>query len=847
MQKPWFVRGSWGLCLLVAVVAVCGADVRLGPGSPGERGAVKAAAMPAGLRAAYLATVQAEGGASYAVKAGAAGFEAVNPAQGFAVGFSDEGLALSGNGERATLRPSRFGCEGTRRVVELASPEVREGRVVYPHEGFEEWYVNGPLGVEQGFTVAEAPECAGEAEGELLVELSVGPGLMAALGKDGTSVELRDKSGKRVLGYSELYATDATGKALSARLGVTGEGVSIQVDAAGAAYPVVIDPLIWKEQSKLLASDKDTGRGFGFGSSVALAEDTALIGAYLDDEKGVAAGAVYVFVRSGSTWTQQQKLLASDGAADKYFGVAVALSGDTALVGATLDDDSGKKAGAAYIFVRSGATWTEQQKLLASDGMAFQTFGNAVALSGDTALVGASLNTDKGSETGAVYIYVRSGGIWTEQQKILASDAVSSNGRFGCSVALSGDTALIGALIDSENGQRAGAAYVFVCSGGIWTEQQKLLASDGVPEDYFGSSVALADNTALIGAPGTDPKSPKAGAAYVFVRSGATWTEQQKLVASDEITSNAFGSSVSLSGAVALVGAISDSDKILYAGAAYVFVHSAVSWIEQQKLMASDRTESASFGYSVALSGETALIGANGVGQAYIFVRGLSTGDACTTDTACLSGYCFTGICVDPVQSCTGAANGIPCNDGNPCTQQDTCQGGICVGANPVICPAPAGQDCMRGVCLPATGSCGIVQKLDGAPCPGGVCIAGGCFEDTYSSSSSAGSTSSTSSTGSVGGAGGAGSAGGTAASTSTSTAATSTSSSVTASTAGAGGAPAEPAEIRLHGGACTYTANPPARTNLPRVLLLTLLLTARRRSQSVLAPVHGHRSPPNS
>lgn len=208
----------------------------------------------------------------------------------------------------------------------------------YRRDGFVEWYVNGPLGVEQGFTVAEVPGCEGERGRELVVELSVGPGLTAEMGEDGKGVELRDASGKRVLGYSELYATDATGKALSARLGVTGEGVSILVATSGATYPVVIDPLIWTEQQKLLASDGTAVSGW------AISGDTLVA-------TGTSGLSLYVFVRSGSTWVQQSEIPTDDCPASS----AVAISGDTVIVGAP--SYFGQPSGLACVFVRSGSTW----------------------------------------------------------------------------------------------------------------------------------------------------------------------------------------------------------------------------------------------------------------------------------------------------------------------------------------------------------------------------------------------------------------------------------------------------------------------------------------------------------
>ncbi|MSQ08671.1 MAG: hypothetical protein EXR44_05165, partial [Dehalococcoidia bacterium] len=211
------------------------------------------------------------------------------------------------------------------------------------------------------------------------------------------------------------------------------------------------------------------------------------------------------------TWTQQQKLTASDGAANDFFGYSVAVSGDTAVVGAW-GDDSAK--GSAYVFTRSGSTWTQQQKLTASDGAAIDYFGYSVAVSGDTAVVGAYGDD---SYKGSAYVFTRSGSTWTQQQKLTASDG-AANDYFGGSVAVSGDTAVVGAYGDDSE---KGSAYVFTRSGSTWTQQQKLTASDGAANDFFGWSVAVSGDTAVVGARSDDSSK---GSAYMFVMHTATAT-----------------------------------------------------------------------------------------------------------------------------------------------------------------------------------------------------------------------------------------------------------------------------------------------------------------------------------
>ena len=401
---------------------------------------------------------------------------------------------------------------------------------------------------------------------------------------------------------------------------------------AGAAYVFVRSGTTWTEQQKLVASDGAASDFFGISASIS--GDTVVVGAYAADTPGGAdAGAAYVFVRSGTTWTEQQKLVASDGAANDRFGYSVSVSTDTAVVGADRDDTAGGgDAGSAYVFVRSGTTWTEQQKLLASDGAAGDFFGHAVSLSGDTVVAGSYTAA---ADAGAAYVFVRSGTVWTEQQKLLASDG-AANDLFGVSVSLSADTAVIGAYLDdTPGGTDTGSAYVFVRSGTVWTEQQKLVASDGAASDFFGQAVAVFGDTVVAGAYADDtPAGADAGSAYMFVRSGTTWSQQDQVLAFGGTAGDAFGISVSVSGDTAVIGtSLDDTPAGADAGSAYVFVRSGTTWTEQQKLLPSDGAAGDEFGQSVSVSGDTVVVGAwladtpggANAGAAYVFVRSGTT------------------------------------------------------------------------------------------------------------------------------------------------------------------------------------------------------------------------------
>jgi hypothetical protein len=391
--------------------------------------------------------------------------------------------------------------------------------------------------------------------------------------------------------------------------------------------------------TKLVASDGVTGDFFG--NAVAFNEDgsIALIGAE-EDTVGVnqTQGSVYFYTRSGVNWTQQGQILASDGAANDFFGSAIALSddGNTAIIGASGDGTTAPPMpdfGSAYIYTRSGTVWTLQQKLQASDAAAFDQFGVAVDISadGNTVIIGANQD-DVGANNaqGSAYIFTRSGTVWTEQQKLTGSTSAADD-QFGFSVALNDDatTAVVGAKFDDiGTTTNQGSAYVFTRSGTVWTEQQQLVASDGAQSDHFGSAAAISSdgNTVLIGA--TDQGVE--GAVYAFSRSGTFWTQQQRLNTSNHIPFGNFGWSVSLSdsGNVALIGAPdADVNSLNAQGLVYIFTRSGVVWTEETFFTASDGDADDNFGIAVDLlsTGNYALIGASGEsntrGAAYVITE----------------------------------------------------------------------------------------------------------------------------------------------------------------------------------------------------------------------------------
>ena len=493
--------------------------------------------------------------------------------------------------------------------------------------------MNKPEGLEQGFTLAAPP--AGKRQGEWLrVALSVGEGWRASLRGDKQSAFFERQADGLRLGYDQLQTYDAQGRTLPARMELAGDTLALVVDDAQAVYPLTIDP-IFTQQQKLTAADAAAGDQFG--AAVALSGDTAVIGAPLDDLSGVSnRGSVYVFVRSGTSWSLQQKLTASDGVAGDGFGSTVALSGDTVVASAFADDiGANGNQGSAYVFTRSGAAWSQQQKLIANDGAPSDQFGFSVAISGDTVVVGAgAANIAMNADQGAAYVFTRGftkgGAVWTQQQKLIANDGAADD-FFGGSVAVSGDTVVAGAFRHAFGATlNAGAAYVFTRSGAVWTLQQRLNGDASAADDFFGISVALSGDTVVVGAEGDAiGAGARQGSAQVFTRSGGVWTPQQTLAASDGAAGDDFGFSVAISGDAIMVGAPFDAiGANAKQGSAYVFSRSGAVWTQQRKLFSDDGATDDNFGRSVAISGDTVLLGADGddiganvnQGSAHVFV-----------------------------------------------------------------------------------------------------------------------------------------------------------------------------------------------------------------------------------
>lgn len=382
-------------------------------------------------------------------------------------------------------------------------------------------------------------------------------------------------------------------------------------------------PLEFNETQKLLALDGAAGDWYGW--SVAIDGDIAVVGSPRDDDKTSASGGVYIYEHQiDGSWVEIAKLLASDGNDDELFGLSVDISGDKIIVGAyNLGNVNGNIGGAAYIFERQiDGSWIEVAMLTVPFLLFDDAFGNSVSISGNTAVVGAPGANGNSS----AYVFERQlDGTWIEKAELIPSD----RGRrefFGWSVAILDDEIVVGAYGD-DNEQ--GSAFIFERqSNGSWVEKVKLSASDGVPGELFGRSVAITEDRIIVGADRDDDNGTWRGSAYIFERQpDSSWVEQSKLLASDSQGGSFFGQTVSISENVAIVGVAHDNENGSLSGSVYIYERqSNGDWEETQKLTASDGEFGDFFGYSVSISANKIIIGAptdddrgNGSGSAYIF------------------------------------------------------------------------------------------------------------------------------------------------------------------------------------------------------------------------------------
>jgi hypothetical protein len=560
----------------LGVLMVAGLASVLPAGSSDEPGRVASSSSDSGMTELSLplrATISRLAGAAtpgYAAQGTGGNAVLHNTRHGLSARFSASGASIQTLGESANLRLRSYGYGGALQSVTATRPTYHANVVTYPRATVTERYTNGPLGIEQEFVLARRPSAqSGEA---LTVALALSGTLTPRLSADGRVLAFHSND-RLVLQYSGLFAVDASGRQLRSSLVLRRSTLTIRVDDRGARYPVTIDPFF--QQAKVTASDGAANDFFGL--SVAVSGDTAVVGSYRSDVAGmVDRGAAYVFVRPASGWsgalTETAKLTASDGASADWLGYSVSIDGDTIAVGAP--QAAGK--GAVYVFKRPASGWagtlTETAKFTTSNSDSFQQLGQSVALSGN-AVVSAAPEADVAGNTsqGAAFVFVRSAGGWS--------------------------------------------------SG---TESAKLLASDGVAGDSLGyaagdHSVAISDDTVVVG---SGFKNNFQGAAYVWVRPASGWSgtllSNAKVVASDGEPNDNLGFGVAVDHGTIVVGAGRNGGG----GGAYVYQRPPSGWSgeisETAKLTPSGAVNDDFFGRAVGISGDTVFVGGPFAAAVYV-------------------------------------------------------------------------------------------------------------------------------------------------------------------------------------------------------------------------------------
>ncbi len=614
-----------GLCATVGIAALTQrASETRKTRAPAAAAPHPARAIPAGAQAVASETIGRDDPIFWALRDGRE-LRAQNRAQRFSSRFTPAGAIVSTASAHVSLTLREYGRAGALRTVSSTVPTARANRIVYAHGALKEWYVNGPLGLEQGFTLDHRP-LAGH--GPLVLSLGTTGALATRRSRSG--VVFQSAAGKTVLRYGALSARDARGHVLPASLGVHNHGLRLQVDDAGAVYPLTIDPKLTNPQKFV---PKGENGDADFGAAMALSGDgnTVLVGGPDDNPQPGGGpgtlpdgkGAVWAFTRSGTTWKQLGKKLTGKGESGYGdFGSAVGLTrnGKTALIGGQNDLASATRPpeGAIWVFKRSGSKFKQQGKKLAPNPKSDDGVGGSIALTpnGKTALIGAP---NYASGSGTAFIYVRSGSKYKLKSQLLPSGPgvclAACFDDIGQSVGLSSDgkTALVEAPGTSLGPHGSGEAFVFTRSGSAYKQAATLAANDAAGESGFGNSVALsADGKSALLAGPYDNKA--AGAAWFFNRSGSKWTQDGKKLLSGEHEKGdqtGFGSGVAMnpSGSTFLVGASFDEGNV---GAVWLYTRSGAKLTRSNETGIGKEKGERLFGDSAAISadGHTALIGA---------------------------------------------------------------------------------------------------------------------------------------------------------------------------------------------------------------------------------------------
>ncbi len=637
---------------------------------------------PIGVRASDWTSIQAaHAAAKFRATKCESGIRAYNPGQRWFSTFDGQGFLVEPkNGAWSWgLRLESYGFAGSMvGVPDGVQASAQGNRIHYDwNADLQEWYINDSRGLEHGYTLARRPRTATSDHGPLVMELQVRGPLSAQISPSGMGAIFLDADGAQRVTYTGLKVFDADGVTQPVRFEGEGQSIRLVIDESQARYPLTIDPIA--EQAYLKASN--TEEDDMFGQSVAISGDWAVVGAHQEssDATGVngdqtnndaiRSGAAYVFRRTGGSWSQEAYLKASNTEVNDQFGFSVAVSGSWIAVGARNEesnatgingdqsDNSLNGTGAVYLFEYFGGAWIQRAYVKASNTGNQDGFGDSVALSGGRLVVGASsedsdaigVNGDQNNEnarsSGAAYVFVRSAGVWSQQAYLKASNGDEFDA-FGFSVGISGGDVIIGAPGEDSDGSgpnngqsnddmtKAGSAYVFGYSSGVWTQRSYLKASNPGAHDQFGFSVGISTALAVVGAPREksgatgvdgnqlDDSENFAGAAYVFERIGGVWSQQAYLKASNTEGGFSFGHSVAASNGRILIGSPGEKGLnggidgnqtdlgLLSSGAAYMFERSAGGWGQTAFIKSLNSDYDDEFGHSVSMSGDLAIVGA---------------------------------------------------------------------------------------------------------------------------------------------------------------------------------------------------------------------------------------------
>jgi hypothetical protein len=673
----------------------------------------------------------------------------MNTTQRLSVSFDRSGMLARSGGSELGLRLAGVGFGGSLQSVGEVAPVSHGNRLVYAHPGVREWYANGPLGLEQGFTLAR-PRRTGS--GMLTLSMALSGDLRPSLTDGGV---LFRRAGVASLAYRDLEVTDARGRRLPARLAVSDGRLDIEVDASGAAYPVRVDPLL--QQAQLSATNVTAGSYVG--ESVAVSGDgsTVVVGA---TGANSGEGAVYVFSEPAGGWTsgtQTATLTASSGTSGEEFGLSVAVSSDgsTVAVGAPETTVGGNAdQGTAYVFAKPAGGWasnTQTATLEESAGASGDKFGGSVSVSGEgsTVVAGAAYATvtTNSAGHGAAYVFSEPGGGWTSAtpRTPTATLTTSNSGSIvylGSAVAIStdGSTVVAGAGSAME-GQ--GEVFIFDEPGGGWsseTQTSRLTASTGVSGDGLGSSVAVsASGSTVVSGALYAPDSGGAtgpGAAYVFSEPAQGWPSEPTGIQTATLTAantavGDFGESVAISsaeGSTVVVGAPYQGfgGSTEQEGAAYVFSEPTGGWAsEASETQTAELSASngVTFGWSVAASADGSSVIASALGT---FVGTTEGAGAAFVFGSSSAGTTTTSTNTAPTPTPTPSTGATPPTSTTNTTPAIAAVGHVVTDGTsatvPLSCSGPAGSSCEMTLSLSVTETVqgskvlGITARAAGKP-----------------------------------------------------------------------------------------------------------------------------------